>query len=269
MTNPFSDVDSPESHNPFQSPAAESLETIEWEPPEPLTLPSWRLVVGCILVVSMILGIVWFSFLDFQIPTLMVDRLKLTFVISLLIVAVTAGMGISLLVQSVRHREFSRLMPGHWRLIAFSTTLVGQILFAVVNLVVDINERDGFAYLLFYLPEAILACAFYCWVLGTTRETTWWKRYAGICIIYYLSIGAEAVARWLLYQQILRSLWNPFNGFEVSYVVAGFVAVIAIVMAMLADDRRKTKRDAYHAVGLVMPPFALFATWILYGMLVV
>lgn len=266
MTSPFSDVDSPEPYNPFQSPAAESLEAIEWEPPEPLTLPSWRLVLGCVFAVNVILAAVWFSFRDYQLPVTMGGRLALFFVLSLLTVAATAGIGVSLLIQAVRYREFPRLMPGHWRLIAFSTSIVGQVLVAIVEFFTGIVKNEGFAYVLTYMPEAILAFAFYCWVLRKIRETTWWKRYAGICAIYYLSIGAEAIARWLIYQGEFRSLWNPFNGFEVAYVLVGFLAVIAFLMAMLADDKRKTKRDTYHAIGLVMPPLALFATWMMFAM---
>lgn len=268
MSPPSPEIDSPEPHNPFQSPAVTEVEAIEPEHLEKLTLPSWRLVVGCVLVVSVILGVTWSSFPDFQLPETIGGGLILTFVVCLLIVAVTAGMGISLLVQAVRRREFSRLMPGHWRLIAFATSIVGQVVVAIVDLFAGTVKTDGLAYFLMYMPEAILAFAFYGWVLRTTQETKWWRRYAWICVVYYLSIGSEAIARWLVYQKDFMSLWNPYNVFEVAYVLAGLVAMIAFIAAMLADDRRKTKRDWYHAVGLVMPPFALFATWMMFAIII-
>ncbi len=248
--NPSSPENAPLEPNPFAAPSIESLEV---DTPENALAPSLHLVWGCIAVgvlAKLFISYEYFVLLELEWGDL------LGWMVGEALAGVVVGLGLAMLLHALSHRRLNELMPGHWRLVAFSAVIVGDLLYAIGIATQQINgesESFGLQIILQQGIEAMLAAAFYAYVVRTTKERPIWRIYAWLCLVYY---ALDAIA------PLLSPFW--FDGFGQQFVpfylmissISNLIALgilLVLVVAAALDFSRKVPRDTYHYLGLILP----------------
>lgn len=261
----------PPEINPFQTPALETADP-EPQPRVEFVPPSLRLLGSCILMVLATSSLAAIQTRD-PLTSLAGPRAMAIIVTVLVICSVAIGLGIALLIETWRRRQFASLMPGHWRLIAYSFTFGGEIGYALVissllNLEDSTSSMIDSQWMGFVISSgvvSVLPVALYLRVILKSQETGWWRNYALWNLLYYAVFVPQAIGIatvWVLGRQDL--IWTTFLVSAVTANAIGVVASVPFLLGVAADSREKIRRDRYHDVGLVLPPFAQFAVWIVY-----
>lgn len=248
-------------HNPFAAPSIESMEV---EPSEnvvglglPLT-PGVPFVAVCV-VLGILSKIVVFYGIAFLMEAQWIEMWS--WVLEEVVWGAIAGLGAAVFFHAVRRGQLTQLMPGHWRLVAISGVIVGDLLYTFAILTHLVNEDNNFMGVQIIFQQGIrelLAAALYLMVIRTTGETYPWRVYAWMSLVCYVVM-------------LLASLASPFwfdgfagAGFGSVYIVLtgisnliAAVILVLLLMAIVIDFRRKIPRDAYHYLGLALPIAAL------------
>lgn len=157
------------------------------------------------------------------------------------------GVGIALLIHTIRTRQFSNMMPGHWRLIAASTALVAECLTLAIIHFAKFHEFDTFLPAIFSTGVGhLLAAVFYFFVIRYNNESRTWRAYAWFAMIYYLAMT-------VLYP---INLGDMIHGLATPSIIVHrlfFLVLLFIFIAGLIDDwRKKTHRDFLHYSGIIL-----------------
>ncbi len=164
---------------------------------------------------------------------------------------VMAGLGLALLLDSIRQEKFSRLLPGHWRLITTACYFVA--LWA--DLLIDrqpivLSDRSPMITTSTYVICGYygLMGLFFLAVVLTTKETKLWQSFA-----YVSLVGAGAM---LVLQPLLAIPDFPKPILLVLGIGGMLLVTVAFVLAICGvvfDLIQKRPRDLLHWVGIVVP----------------
>ncbi len=230
------EVNRPNSDNPFQSTSAEAKPTeASWHVP-------LSLVIGCALFcLAFNLLLLIPASNSFYVPPSRNFMMALSGGIY--------GVGVALFLYSVSTGQFSRLMPGHWRLIASSTMLVGELFLLGILLFKESPPRtndNSEMVLNAFMVAHLTAGMFYLLVIKYCRESGIWRSYAWLAMIYCFVAA-------LLYPY---SNGRVESDFLIPSIVIDRLLIIALAVTYIAaiiDDYRKgTKRDFYHYLGILL-----------------
>lgn len=235
--------------NPFQSPATAVEEA---EASKPSSLPDFRLIALCMLIGAAIkLGLVFpiFSIADQPLALGMHG-----------VSGAIYGVGIALLIDAIARNRFSQLMPGHWRLIALSTTLITEGAWISVSYLQsgleDSTDMESAysqweaAYLISFGIGNLLAAIFYGFVVKTTREGEGWRSYAWISLTYF---GLLTLGEPLYFTGLLPAM--GMGPYMLAKVMLSGVTLVIMLVNIALDLRDRRRRDVYHYIGILLVLF--------------
>lgn len=242
--------------NPFQSPI--ELEASQATHPNS---PNGTLLGICLVVVSIVnlaaSGPVYLN-QDYSLAV------RLSWVIPDLFFGLAYSLGLAMLIHTAWYRQWSTLMPGHWRLIAFLSS--------------------WFIYAGSFAPSlgALVAYAIF---IATTNERRAWKSYAWACVVIYFFEFVQ-MATVLFFSDIFLGAEDPtaaganifgspwfiaFLAVSLFTQVGNLAALVLLIVGMITDAQHKVRRDFYHYLGIglvmVLPIAKVIWTLVVGGML--
>ncbi|MBA2116518.1 hypothetical protein [Bremerella alba] len=229
----------PEADNPFQSPSVvTNADAVDIK----VAAPSGALVLICAVFCATIKLVLYISFLGFSTENFFAYGI-------LIFTGGVYGIGVAWLIHVVRTRQFALMMPGHWRLIAASTALITEVFTMALFHVQDLatGETDFFYVDLFFSGLGhLLAAIFYLLVINYNQERGIWRTYAWLAMIYYFLMA-------FLYPMLIGDLMGHlFIPLLVIQRLLTLALLCACLTGIVNDYRRRTPRDMYHYLGLVL-----------------